>query len=80
MTDRRPTPKQGQVLAYVYYFTKVHRVPPSENEIAAFLEIRGPSAHRKIVQLEERGFLSRIPGQPRTIKVLLPKSEIPELE
>ena len=77
---RRLTPQQGQLLAYVYYYTKVHRVPPSENESAAVLGIQGPSAHASILRLEANGSLSRMPGQPRTIKVLVPREELPELE
>ena len=77
---RRPTRKQGQLLAYVYWYTKVHRIPPSENEVADFLAIRGPSAHRMIVHLAEKGFLARTPGEPRTLKVLLPREELPDLE
>jgi Mn-dependent DtxR family transcriptional regulator len=76
----RPTRKQGQLLAYVYWYTKVHRIPPSENEVAEFLAIRGPSAHQMIVNLAEKGFLQRTPGQPRTLKVLLPSEELPDLE
>jgi DNA-binding MarR family transcriptional regulator len=76
---RRLTPQQGQLLAYIYWYTKVHRVPPSENEIAAFLGIRGPSAHAAILRLEAAGHLSRIPGTPRTLKVLLPRELIPDL-
>jgi DNA-binding MarR family transcriptional regulator len=76
----RLTHKQGQLLAYVYYYTKLHRIPPAENEIARFLGIQGPSAHQMILRLEENGRLSRTPGQPRTLRVLLPRADIPELE
>jgi Mn-dependent DtxR family transcriptional regulator len=78
--SRRLTRKQGQLLAYVYWYTKIHRIPPSENEVAAFVEVRGPSAHQMILRLEEGGYLSRIPALPRTLKVLLPREQIPELE
>lgn len=71
---------QGQYLAYIHYYTVVHRRPPSENEIANFLWVRGPSAHRMIIHLEEHGYLSRIPGQPRTLKVMLSRESIPDLE
>ncbi|MGI0132170.1 MAG: LexA family protein [Thermoplasmata archaeon] len=77
---RRLSPKRGQLLAYVYWYTKLHRIPPSENEIAAFVGVRGPSVHRMILDLEAAGHISRIPGQPRTIRVLLPREELPELE
>ncbi len=71
---------QGQLVAFVYWYTKVHRVPPAENEIADFLGVRGPSAHAMIVRLAEKKVLSRRPGEPRTLTVLLPREEIPELE
>jgi DNA-binding MarR family transcriptional regulator len=77
---RAPTRTQGQYLAYIHYYTKVHRRPPSENEMADFFAVRGPSAHRMIIQLEERGYLSRTPGQPRTLRVLLSRECIPDLE
>ncbi len=76
----RLTRTQGQLLAYVYWYTKVHRIPPSENEIADFLAVHGPSAHQMILRLEAKGCLSRTPGQPRTIRVLLRREELPELE
>ena len=77
---RRLTHTQGQLLAYVYWYSKIHRVPPSENEVAEFLGIRGPSAHQMILRLEAHGLLSRRPGEPRTIKVLLHREDLPELE
>lgn len=71
---------QGQLVAFIYWYTKVHRVPPSENEIAEFMGVRGPSAHAMIVRLDARGVLTRRPGEPRTIRVLLPRNEIPDLD
>ncbi len=78
--SRPLTRKQGQLLAYVYWYTKIHRIPPSENEVAEFVGVRGPSAHQMILRLEEGGYLSRIPATPRTLKVLLSREQIPELE
>lgn len=57
-----------------------HRRPLSENEIAAFLGVYGPSAHQMILRLEAKGVLARIPGQPRTIRILLPRQDILDLE
>jgi hypothetical protein len=33
-----------------------------------------------VLTLEANGFIERIPGQARTIRVLLPREEIPDLE
>ncbi len=80
VTNVRLTRKQGQLVAYVYCYTKVHRIPPSENEIAEFLGVYGPSAHQMILRLEVAGALARTPGQPRSIRIRLPRPEIPDLE
>jgi DNA-binding MarR family transcriptional regulator len=77
---RRPTRKQRQLLAYVYWYTKVHRIPPSENELAEFLAVRGPSAHRMIVTLAENGLLARTAGEPNTLRVLVPRAEPADLD
>jgi DNA-binding MarR family transcriptional regulator len=77
---RALTRTQGQYLAYIHCYTLVHRRPPSENEIADFFSVRGPSAHRMILELEGRGYLSRTPGQPRTLRVLLSRESLPVLE
>jgi DNA-binding MarR family transcriptional regulator len=76
----RVTRAQGQLVAYVYWYAKVHRVPLAENEIADFLGIQGPSVHQMILRLESKAILSRRPGEPRTIKILPPREEIPDLE
>lgn len=78
--SRRLSRSQGQLVAFVYWYTKVHRVPPAENEIADFLGVRGPSAHSMVLRLAEKGVLSRRPGEPRTLAVLLPREEIPEFQ
>jgi len=33
-----------------------------------------------IVTLEERGFIGRVPGQARSIKLRLPREKLPDLE
>jgi len=76
----RYTERQGQYLAFIYYYTLIAGVPPAEADMAAFFRVTGPSAHMMVVTLEERGFISRVPGQGRSIRLLLPRSELPDLE
>ena len=34
-SDKPPyTPRQGQFLAFIYYYTKIHKCPPAEADIA----------------------------------------------
>lgn len=75
-----PNHQQGQVLAYVYYYTKVNRRPPAEADIATYFRVTAPSAHQMVLRLERNGFISRTPGAARSIQVLLPVDELPNLE
>jgi DNA-binding MarR family transcriptional regulator len=74
------TEKQGQYLAFIHYYTKVHRRPPSEADMQEFFGVTPPTVHQMVLRLEERGFISRVQGQARTIRVLLPYEELPELD
>ena len=80
-TDKPPyTPRQGQMLAFIYHYTKIHKCPPAETDIAAYFGISPPSAHQAIMTLERHGLISRVLGQPRSIRVLLPREDLPDLE
>jgi len=74
------THKQGQYLAFIYYYTKIHRVPPAEADMQHFFRTTPPSVHQMIIRLEELGLISRVPGVARTIKVLIPAERLPLLE
>ena len=51
----RYTPRQGQMLAFIYYYTKIHKCPPAEADIAAYFGVSPPSAHQAIMTLERQG-------------------------
>jgi Mn-dependent DtxR family transcriptional regulator len=76
----RFTPRQGQYIAFIYYYTKVNRQPPSEADIQRFFGVSAPSVHQMIISLEQAGHIERKPGQSRSVRVLVNKSELPELE
>ncbi len=74
------TATQGQYLAYIYLYRKLHRDSPFETEIAKFFRVSPPSAHQMIVKLEEKGLIVRKPGVPRSLRVTVPRSAIPPLD
>jgi DNA-binding MarR family transcriptional regulator len=76
----RYTPKQGQYLAFIYYYGKIHGRAPSEGEMQAYFGVSPPSVHQMILTLESRGLITRTPGQARSLKVLLPRDELPDLD
>jgi Mn-dependent DtxR family transcriptional regulator len=73
------THKQGQYLAFIYYYTKLNQRPPSEADIQRYFKTTPPSVHNMIVQLEKKGLIEKKPNLPRSIKLLLPEEELPEL-
>jgi len=74
------TYKQGQYLAFITMYTKLHKRPPAELDIQMYFRVTPPSVHQMILTLEARGLISRIPWTPRSIQVLVPKDELPELD
>lgn len=74
------TKRQGQFLAFIHSYWKLHRHAPSEAEFAAYFQLTPPSVHNMIVKLDQMGLITRQPGAPRTIRVAIPETEIPLLE
>jgi Mn-dependent DtxR family transcriptional regulator len=74
------TPRQGQFLAFIYYYTKVNGRPPAEADMQRYFEVSPPSVHQMVVTLEKRGYIARVPGQGRSIRLLLPRNKLPDLE
>ncbi len=76
----RWTPRQGQFLAFIYSYTKIHGRPPAEADMERYFRVSPPSIHQMILRLEERGLISRVPGEPRSIRLLIPAEELPMLQ
>jgi repressor LexA len=74
------TRRQGQFLAFIYYYTKVNGRPPAEADMERYFQVSPPSVHQMVVTLERRGFIARVPGQGRSIRLLLPRDKLPDLE
>ena len=76
----RYTPKQGQYLAFIYYYTKLHGQPPAEFDMQRYFRTSPPAVHQMVLTLAKNGLIERTPGQARTIRLLLPRAEMPDLE
>jgi repressor LexA len=74
------TPKQGQYLAFIFYYTKVHRTAPAEADMENYFKVSPPSVHQMVLTLEANGFIERVPGKGRSIRLLIPQEELPDLE
>ena len=73
------TEKQGQYLAYIYYYTKINGKPPAQVDFQRYFNVSPPSVHQMIVNLEKLGLIERLPGVARSLKVLLPIEQLPTL-
>ncbi len=73
------TIKQGQYLAFIYYYTKLNGRAPSEADIQRYFKVSAPAVHQMIVNLEKHGFIARIPGLARSVKLLLTREQLPDL-
>lgn len=76
----RYTVKQGQYLAFIYYYTKVNGRPPAEADMQGYFQTTPPSVHQMVLTLERNGLIARSPGAPRSIRLLLDRSDLPDLE
>ena len=74
------TERQGQYLAYIHTYTKLHRQPPAEADMQFYFRVTPPTAHQMILRLDERGLINRTPGQARSIEVLVPHDELPPFD
>jgi Mn-dependent DtxR family transcriptional regulator len=74
------TETQGQCLAIIYYYTKLHGVPPAEADMQRYFNMSPPSIHNTVVTLEKRRLIARTPGAGRSIQLLLRRDQLPDLE
>lgn len=74
------TAKQGQYLAFIYYYRKLNGVAPAQADIQRYFGVSGPSVNAMLKTLEKAGLISRVARQPRSIRLLLSRESLPDLE
>ncbi|HLG17046.1 MAG TPA: SOS response transcriptional repressor [Blastocatellia bacterium] len=77
---QEPTERQAQFLAYIFQYTLVNGRAPAEVDMERFFQITPPSVHSMVLTLERRGFIQRVPGQARSITVIIPPESLPLLK
>ena len=75
----RFTPRQGQYLAFIHAYTLVIGRPPAEADMRRFFHVSGPAVHQMVIGLEKAGLITRQPGVPRSIQLLVHSQALPEL-
>jgi hypothetical protein len=74
------TAKQGQYLAFIYNYTKIHRRAPAELDLQGYFQVSPPSIHEMVKTLERSGLIEKTPGQARSIRLLVQPEHLPRLE
>lgn len=74
------TDRQGQYLAFIYYYTKLNRIAPAEADFARYFQVSAPAVHQMVIKLEAGGWISRTPGQARSIRLRVSRERLPDLE
>ena len=74
------TAKQGQYLAYIHYYTKLHGQAPAEADMQGYFGVTPPSVHQMVLTLERNGLITRTPRVPRSIRLLLGRKDLPDLD
>lgn len=78
--ESRYTAKQGQYLAFIYYYSKLNRRSPAETDMQRFFRVTPPTVHQMVLRLEEKGLIKRTRGKARSIELLVDRDELPDLE
>jgi Mn-dependent DtxR family transcriptional regulator len=73
------TPKQGQYLAFIYAYTRIHGRPPAEADLQHYFRVSPPSVHQMVLTLERAGLIGRKHGVARSIEVLVAPELLPVL-
>jgi repressor LexA len=77
--DQSFTERQGQYLAYIHAYTRLHRRPPAEAEMQQYFRVSPPSVHQMVLTLERAGFITRKPKIARSIELLVDPENLPDL-
>ncbi len=80
MTTKPYTAKQGQYLAFIYFYTKIHGLAPAESDMQKYFKVSPPSVHQMVLTLEANGLIERVSGKARSIRLLIPRVDLPDLE
>lgn len=73
------TAKQGQYLAFIYWYTKLNRQPPGEKDFQRYFRVTPPTVHQMVVKLHDKGLIDRRPGKTRSIQLRVARQDLPDL-
>ncbi len=77
-----PTRQQGQFLAFIKVFMEhsYNGIAPTHAELQRYFGVTPPSVNSMLKRLGQLGFIERLPGVARAIRITIAPEGIPELE
>lgn len=78
--DMGYTEKQGQYLAFIFYYTKINGKPPAQIDLQRYFAVTPPTIHQMILNLEKKGLISRIPNASRSLRICVLEEQLPKLK
>src|SRR5205085_10928225 len=70
MSAKSFTKRQGQYLAFIDAYTRVHGRPPAETDMQRHFQLTPPSVHQMVLTLERLGHIRRQPGVALSFEAL----------
>ena len=77
---RKFTPQQGQYLAFIFFYTKLHKHGPNEVDCQAHFGGSLPAVRQVLDEMQAQDLIARRSGSGEAIALLVPRDELPELE
>ena len=74
------TKKQGQYLSYMYYYRKLNKQSPAHADFQKYFNTNPASVNNMLKILERKKFIEREAGKARSIKLLIEREYLPELD
>ncbi|MEM6319116.1 MAG: MarR family transcriptional regulator [Bacteroidota bacterium] len=74
------TKKQGQYLVFIYYYQKLNKVAPAFADFERYFNASPASVNDMIKTLVRKELISKERGKARSIRLLVGKEVLPELE
>jgi repressor LexA len=75
-TDSHPTKKQFEYLTFIAKYISRYGMSPAESDIGRHFLISAPTVNQMMKTLERKGFITRKPNTPRSIKMCINLEEL----
>ena len=74
------TEKEGQYLAFIFYYKKINGVSPAQIDLQRYFEVSPPTVHNMLLKLEKKNLINRVPNAPRSLTINIKECELPRLQ